>query len=62
MEREPKSQRPAAKRKRTKPSATKARQPDGILPVPKKIGEGDDNLKQRQAWFRRRTTNDNDHG
>jgi hypothetical protein len=29
-----------------------------ITPVRKRIGEGDKNLKQRSAWFERRTSKD----
>ena len=34
--------------------------PVAIRRVPKKIGEGDDNLKRRGEWFRKRTTPDTD--
>jgi hypothetical protein len=33
--------------------------PPAIRPVAKKIGEGDDNLKRRSEWFRRRTSDRN---
>jgi hypothetical protein len=36
------------------------RHPIAIRPVPKKIGEDDDNLKRRGEWFRRRITSNDD--
>jgi len=40
----------------------KEQRPVTIRPAAKRVGEGDDNLKRREEWFRRRTTQNDDQG
>ena len=49
-------------KKPAKTPIAKSHPPVDIRPATTKIGESDDNLKQRAKWFRQRTADDKDHG